>query len=297
MELLFSCLILFLISIGAGRLLGVYIDRKSVAKIKSANRNNPKKDSVFLKKYKQVDVDQWKTTTKLAGLSLAIGFLLLSAETYKKKNNIRVEEKIIVPIDDELTEWIDADMEIPEPPPSIEMPPPPPPPPIPVDIIEVEAEIEEEPKIIAPEPSPEPIPKPMPSALAPPLMNTTPPVITPPPAPKPVNQDEMSDTIIGVAEVMPEFEGGINKLRRQVGKNYKPPKHFKGTGKVITRFVVLEDGSIGEVQILKGIDSCDACSEEAIRAIKKVKGRFSPGKQAGKPVKVWFTLPIQIEVR
>lgn len=297
MELLFSCLTLFLISIGAGMLLGKLIDRKSVANVKDANKDNPKKDSVFLKKYKEVDIDRWKTTTKLAGFSLALGFLLLSTEVYKKRTNLEVEAKIVTPID-VLKDWIDPDLEILEPPPPRELPPPnppPPPPPIPEKIIVVENKVEKIPEIIAPEPVKRP-PLPMPPVVRPPIKTKLPPpTISPPPVRE--AEEERKKILFEFVEVMPEFEKGNDNLRRQVRKNYRTPNSFVGKGKVNTRFVVLEDGSIGDIQILKGIDGCDACSEQAIKAIRKVKGKFKPGKQAGKPVQVWFTLPISIEVR
>lgn len=59
----------------------------------------------------------------------------------------------------------------------------------------------------------------------------------------------------------------------------------------------MEDGSIGKVEILKGLAGCESCDEEAVKAIKGVEGKFSPGKQAGVPVKVWFTLPIVVRIR
>lgn len=100
---------------------------------------------------------------------------------------------------------------------------------------------------------------------------------------------------------MPEYPGGVYALRKEVQKAYSIPKELRNSiinsGSIVTRFVVLEDGSIGDVTILKGIDDCDACNEQAIDAIKSLSKKFTPGKQAGKPVKVNFTLPIVIKIR
>ena len=60
-------------------------------------------------------------------------------------------------------------------------------------------------------------------------------------------------------------------------------------GRVVIRFVVNEDGSVSNLTVMKGIGS--GCEEEAIRVIKGMP-KWRPGKQNGKAVKVFFTLPI-----
>ena len=60
-------------------------------------------------------------------------------------------------------------------------------------------------------------------------------------------------------------------------------------GRVIVKFVVNEDGSVSDVQIVRGIGA--GCDEEAKRVVSKMPP-WKPGKQNGKPVKVYFTLPI-----
>lgn len=64
-------------------------------------------------------------------------------------------------------------------------------------------------------------------------------------------------------------------------------------GVVTLRFVVQSDGSVGEVHIVQGIDA--ACDAEAVRVIKSLP-RFVPGRQYGRPVSVWFTLPIRFQI-
>ena len=64
-------------------------------------------------------------------------------------------------------------------------------------------------------------------------------------------------------------------------------------GVVLLRFVVLENGSIGKVQIIKSLElHCDA---EAKRVVKTLP-RFIPGRQGGKAVRVWYTLPIRFQL-
>lgn len=99
-----------------------------------------------------------------------------------------------------------------------------------------------------------------------------------------------------VVEVMPTYPGGTQGLLADIAKNLKYPKSARRNeiqGIVVVRFVVLEDGKIGEVIIQKGLDP--ECDDAAKQAIKKLK-RFTPGKQQGKPVKVWFYCPIRFVI-
>ncbi len=102
------------------------------------------------------------------------------------------------------------------------------------------------------------------------------------------------------AEVMPQYPGGINALRKEVQMKYRIPRSYlnKGGygGTLTNRFVIETDGSIGEIKVLKGIDDCPECSQAAIDAIAGVEHKFSPGLQDGEPIRVWYTLPIVIKI-
>ncbi len=65
------------------------------------------------------------------------------------------------------------------------------------------------------------------------------------------------------------------------------------TGKVIVKFVVSETGAIEKVTVLKGIGA--GCDEEAARVIREMP-TWKPGTQNGKPVKVYFTQPINFNL-
>ena len=65
-------------------------------------------------------------------------------------------------------------------------------------------------------------------------------------------------------------------------------------GRVIVKFVVNEDGAISDVQVQRGIGG--GCDEEAKRVVSSFP-KWKPGKQNGKPVKVYFTLPIVFKLQ
>jgi protein TonB len=110
-----------------------------------------------------------------------------------------------------------------------------------------------------------------------------------------VTQDE--DEPFSVVEQMPEYPGGTKALFQWIYKNIKYPDIAAEngiTGTVIVNFVVDVDGKISRVKILRGIDpSCDA---EALRVVKALPP-WKPGKQGGKPVRVYFTLPIKFTLQ
>ena len=91
------------------------------------------------------------------------------------------------------------------------------------------------------------------------------------------------------AEQMPDFKGD---LRNYLNTHLQYPEIACTSniyGKVIVQFIVNEDGSVSNAKILRGIGG--GCDEEALRVVSNMPA-WRPGKQNGKEVKVYFTLPI-----
>ncbi len=103
--------------------------------------------------------------------------------------------------------------------------------------------------------------------------------------------------VLVFAEQVPEFPGGEDALILFIQNNVKYPLYAienKIEGTVIVQFVVEEDGSIGPIEITKGIKG--GCDEEAIRIVKSMP-KWKPGKQAGKTVRVWYTIPVTFKLK
>ncbi len=112
----------------------------------------------------------------------------------------------------------------------------------------------------------------------------------PPPPPKP--KEEATEEIFVVVEEMPEFPGGQSALMKYLSENIRYPVIAQENGiqgRVICSFVVERDGSITDVQVVRGVDP--SLDKEAVRVIQSMP-KWKPGKQRGKPVRVRFTLPI-----
>lgn len=103
--------------------------------------------------------------------------------------------------------------------------------------------------------------------------------------------------VYDVVEQKPEFPGGEAALLAFVNKNLRYPEtaaeqEVQGTVKL--RFVVLPNGSVGEVKVIQSLHK--DCDKAAIEVVKKLP-RFTPGRQQGKAVSVWYTLPIRFRLQ
>ena len=100
-----------------------------------------------------------------------------------------------------------------------------------------------------------------------------------------------------VVEEMPMFPGGDAAIQKYIGDNVIYPEVAKENniqGRVIVKFCVTSKGGVDKVEILKGVDpELDA---EVVRVVKTLP-KFKPGKQGGKPVPVWYTIPINFQLK
>ena len=65
-------------------------------------------------------------------------------------------------------------------------------------------------------------------------------------------------------------------------------------GRVVLRFVVKYTGEVGNVQVIKGVDP--SLDKEAQRVIEKLPV-WQPGRQGGKPVNVWYSVPVTFQLK
>jgi protein TonB len=96
---------------------------------------------------------------------------------------------------------------------------------------------------------------------------------------------------------MPEFPGGEAALMKYLKSHViYPPMAAKNDvqGHVIAQFVVNEDGSVGEVKVVRSLDK--DLDREAIRVVKSLP-KFTPGRQNGEAVNVWYTLPVPFKLK
>ncbi|MBA7525857.1 hypothetical protein ES705_18015 [subsurface metagenome] len=100
--------------------------------------------------------------------------------------------------------------------------------------------------------------------------------------------------IFPVVETMPKFPGGMDALKAFIQKNLKYPGSLSKNpiyGNVFVRFSVDVDGSVIEIEIIKGLQP--DLDKEAERVVKLTSKMWKPGTQKGKPVKGLMIIPVK----
>jgi protein TonB len=94
---------------------------------------------------------------------------------------------------------------------------------------------------------------------------------------------------------LPEFPGGISKFYSYVGNNFEK-QEIDGSGsiRVYVSFVIERDGSMTDIQVKR--DPGYGLGKEAVRVLKSLKTKWSPGMIAGKPVRTAYNLPITVQM-
>lgn len=224
------------------------------------------KDEV--KKTPKANLERHRGTYILMGMVLGVSILFFafewSTETRKLDENVIVQDVLA-------EEEIEITRRDPTPPP----PPPPPEPAAPEEIVVVEEKVDTRMEIKTEDDQTQ--------------RQTE--VYIPPPPPKP-KQEEVTEEIFVVVEEQPEFPGGNAAMMKFLSDNIRYPVIAQENGiqgRVICNFVVERDGSITDVQVVRGVDP--SLDREAIRVIQQMP-RWKPGKQRGSAVRVRFTLPV-----
>ncbi len=202
------------------------------------------------------------------GLMISLGVVLVAFEWVQYEGEVGSLGELNLELDEE--EMIPITQQQPPP------PPPPPPQTTIIEIVEDDEEIEEELEIEDTEDTDDEIE----------FIDI----------PEEVAEEPQIFTIV---EENPEFPGGEVELFKYLGKNTKYPAIAKDAGIqgiVYVQFVVMEDGSINPnmITILRGVHP--ALDNEAIRVVKKMP-KWKPGRQRGKPVRVYYKLPFRFTLK
>ncbi|WP_310559736.1 energy transducer TonB [Flavobacterium sp.] len=95
---------------------------------------------------------------------------------------------------------------------------------------------------------------------------------------------------------LPEFPGGINKFYTYVGNNFEKPEiDGINTFRVYVSFIIEKDGSMTDIQVKR--DPGFGLGKEAVRVLKSLRTKWSPGMIDSKPVRTAYNLPIVVEMQ
>lgn len=114
---------------------------------------------------------------------------------------------------------------------------------------------------------------------------------------EPEPEVKKEEEIFVAVEQQAEFPGGQGALMKWLSQNVRYPETAQQNdvqGRVIVKFVVEKDGSIGTATILKGVDK--DLDREALRVVKKMP-KWQPGKNNGVAVRSYFNLPVVFKLQ
>lgn len=95
----------------------------------------------------------------------------------------------------------------------------------------------------------------------------------------------------------PGFPGGTEAFYKYLSENIHYPEQAKADGiqgRVVVGFVVMDDGSIVNVEVQRGIGG--GCDEEAVRVVKAMP-KWQPAVYNGKPCNVHYSLPVSFKLQ
>ena len=113
---------------------------------------------------------------------------------------------------------------------------------------------------------------------------------------RPEEDEEEEDIPFNIAEVMPQFPGGDAALQKYLATHVQYPAIARENniqGKVYVQFVINKRGEVENVSAVRGTDA--SLIKEAIRVVESLP-KWSPGLQHGKPVSVYYTVPIYFKL-
>ncbi|SEJ07842.1 TonB family C-terminal domain-containing protein [Cyclobacterium xiamenense] len=114
--------------------------------------------------------------------------------------------------------------------------------------------------------------------------------------PEQISERVMRGEIFDVVEEMPVPAGGMEGWNDFLRKNLTYPETARSEGvegTVYAEFIVDTEGSINQVELLRGVDS--RLDNEALRVLKAAPS-WSPGKQKGVEVPVKMRVPIRFKL-
>lgn len=101
--------------------------------------------------------------------------------------------------------------------------------------------------------------------------------------------EKKNDIPVRWVEQLPEFKGDIVAYLSGQVRYPQAARELNIQGRVVIEFVVNEEGNITNAHVVSGIGG--GCDEEALRVINAMPA-WKPGRQNGRAVKVYCTVPI-----
>ena len=115
---------------------------------------------------------------------------------------------------------------------------------------------------------------------------------------KPKEIDDKPEPIETFVEEEADYPGGAAEMAKFINENIDYPQEAIDLGikgRVTVRFVVEKDGRVSNVSVAGPLAGCKACDKAAVQVVEKMPP-WTAGKNGGRAVRTWVTLPIKFEV-
>lgn len=102
--------------------------------------------------------------------------------------------------------------------------------------------------------------------------------------------------IYSIVDIMPRYPYGEKELAGFISHNIRYPKEARQKGiegRVVCSFIIAADGSISNIEIVKGLHS--ELDNEAVRVLS-LMSKWIPGERSGEKVNVQCLLPIDFSI-
>ena len=112
-----------------------------------------------------------------------------------------------------------------------------------------------------------------------------------------IKEVDTSGRVFTVVQHMPEFPGGQTSLLKYLATRIKYPTIAQENGiqgRVSCSFVVDTDGSLKDIEVIRGIDP--SLDREAVRVIREMP-KWNPGVQNNMAVAVKYTVPVTFRLQ
>lgn len=104
------------------------------------------------------------------------------------------------------------------------------------------------------------------------------------------------DQIYTSVQVQAVPPGGMNAFRKYIASSYRLPEVSEKTlGTIIVKFVVWDDGSLRDINIIKENPVGLGLGKEAIRVLTN-SAKWTPGQYNGRSIKQYYTIPISLQI-
>ncbi len=111
----------------------------------------------------------------------------------------------------------------------------------------------------------------------------------------PLPPEPPEDHVYEYIEQTPQFPGGEQAMWTFIKENvHYPASVTEIQGRVTCRFIIGKDGTISNIGVVRGLHTL--LDKEAVRVIESMP-KWIPGELNGKPVRVYYTIPIVFKLQ